>query len=340
MRVEKVDVSEPLLAIDDLSTVFDTEDGPIVAVDGLSLAVAPGEIAGLVGESGCGKSLTALSVMGLLPPPGRVAAGRILFQGRDLLELPPKSMRSLRGREISMIFQEPMTSLNPVFTVGRQIAEEIIAHQDASRADAWQRAVAMLAKVGIPEPKARARTYPHQLSGGMRQRVMIAMALALDPQLLIADEPTTALDVTIQAQILELMRHLQRETGAAVLLITHNLAVVAQTCSRVMVMYTGRLVEDAPVDELFDRPLHPYTQGLLACLPARSPRPGQVLPTIGGIVPALGHLPAGCAFSDRCPQAFEPCRQAEPALKEVAPGHAVRCFLHHDAVRRQRSIAA
>ncbi|MCF8034444.1 MAG: ABC transporter ATP-binding protein [Desulfarculaceae bacterium] len=333
-------MGDPLLSIDGLSTVFDSEDGPIVAVDGLSLAVAPGEIAGLVGESGCGKSLTALSVMGLLPPHGRVAAGRILFEGTDLLTLSSKRMRALRGEDISMIFQEPMTSLNPVFTVGRQIAEEIVTYREGSRAEAWQRAIAMLDKVGIPEPKARAKAYPHQLSGGMRQRVMIAMALALDPKLLIADEPTTALDVTIQAQILELMRHLQSETGAAVLLITHNLAVVAQTCSRVMVMYTGRLVEDAAVDELFDHPLHPYTQGLLACLPARAPRPGQKLPTIGGIVPALGHLPRGCAFSDRCPQAFEPCRQAEPALVEVEPGHSVRCYLHHDQARPERRIAA
>ncbi len=332
-------MSEPLLHIDGLSTVFDLEGGAVTAVDGLSLAVAPGEIAGLVGESGCGKSLTALSIMGLLPPPGRVAGGRILFEGRDLLSLSPRQMRGLRGREISMIFQEPMTSLNPVFTVGRQIAEEITAHEPVSRAAAWQRAVEMLDKVGIPEPAARARAYPHQLSGGMRQRVMIAMALALDPKLLIADEPTTALDVTIQAQILQLMRDLQQETGAAVLLITHNLAVVAQTCSRVMVMYTGRLVEDAPVEELFDHPLHPYTRGLLACLPARAPRPGQKLPTIGGIVPPLGSLPPGCAFSNRCPDAFEPCTQAEPALVEAAPGHAVRCYLHHQ-VRRDRRQAA
>ena len=333
-------MSEALLAIQDLSTVFDSRDGAITAVDGLSLSVGQGEIAGLVGESGCGKSLTALSIMGLLPPPGRVSQGRILFQGEDLLTLPPRRMRALRGREISMVFQEPMTSLNPVFTVGRQIAEEITAHHALPRSEAWQRAVDMLAKVGIPEPVSRAKAYPHQLSGGMRQRVMIAMALALDPQLLIADEPTTALDVTIQAQILELMRHLQQETGAAVLLITHNLAVVAQTCSRVMVMYTGRLVENASVDELFDHPLHPYTQGLLACLPARAPRPGQELPTIGGIVPALGNLPPGCAFSDRCPQAFDLCRQAEPALKEVAPGHAVRCYLHHDQARQPRRQAA
>ncbi|MCB2190717.1 MAG: ABC transporter ATP-binding protein [Deltaproteobacteria bacterium] len=333
-------MSPPLLSIDDLTTVFDSEAEPIVAVDGLSLTVAPGEIAGLVGESGCGKSLTALSVMGLLPPPGRVAGGRILFQEHDLLNMSQAQMRRLRGEQISMIFQEPMTSLNPVFTVGRQIAEEITVHEDISKRAAWQRAVEMLKKVGIPEPATRARAYPHQLSGGMRQRVMIAMALALDPRLLIADEPTTALDVTIQAQILTLMRHLQGETGAAVLLITHNLAVVAQTCSRVMVMYTGRLVEDAPVDELFDHPLHPYTRGLLACLPARSPRPGQKLPTIGGIVPPLGNLPQGCAFSDRCPEAFEPCRQAEPALKEVAPGHSVRCYLHHDQARKPRRLAA
>ncbi|RJX35938.1 MAG: ABC transporter ATP-binding protein [Desulfarculus sp.] len=331
---------QPLLEIQDLVTVFDTDDGVLAAVDGLDLFVEAGEILGLVGESGCGKSLTALSIMGLLPPPGRVAAGRVLFEGRDLLQATASEMRDLRGQAISMIFQEPMTSLNPVFTVGRQVAEEITAHLQTTNREAWQRAVEMLERVGIPDPKGRANSYPHQLSGGMRQRVMIAMALALNPQLLIADEPTTALDVTIQAQILGLMRRLKEETDTAILLITHNLAVVAQMCRRVAVMYTGRLVESATVEELFDHPLHPYTQGLLSCLPSRSPRPGQRLPTIGGIVPPLGALPPGCAFSDRCPRRFAPCGQAEPALVEVAPGHWVRCYLHHDQARERPRMAA
>ena len=327
-------MTQPLLRIDDLTTVFDSEAGPIVAVDGLSLSVAPGEIAGLVGESGCGKSLTALSVMGLLSPPGRVAMGRILFQDRDLLTLSQAQMRTLRGREISMIFQEPMTSLNPVFTVGRQIAEEITVHEEVSKRAAWKRAVQMLHKVGIPEAETRAKAFPHQLSGGMRQRVMIAMALAMDPHLLFADEPTTALDVTIQAQILSLLNKLQSETGAAVLLITHNLAVVAQMAETVAVMYAGRLVEEAPVGELFKLALHPYTQGLMACLPYRAPR-GKPLSTIGGVVPPLGELPPGCAFSNRCPRAFEPCHRAEPALVEVSPGRRVRCYLHHSRQRRE-----
>ncbi len=333
-------MAAPLLDIQDLVTVFDLDEGPLTAVDGLDLSLAPGEILGLVGESGCGKSLTALSVMGLLPPPGRVAAGRVLFDGQDLLQAPAREMRSLRGRELSMVFQEPMTSLNPVFTVGRQIAEEITAHGQAPAKEAWQKAVEMLSRVGIPDPARRAKSYPHQLSGGMRQRVMIAMALALDPRLLIADEPTTALDVTIQAQILGLMRRLKEEMGTAILLITHNLAVVAQMCKQVAVMYTGRLVESAPVDELFDKPLHPYTQGLLSCLPSRALHPGQRLPTIGGIVPALGHLPPGCAFSDRCPHRFAPCTEAEPALVEVAPGHQVRCYLHHEQARTRQRRAA
>jgi peptide/nickel transport system ATP-binding protein len=333
-------LAAPLLDIQDLVTVFDLDQGPLTAVDGLDLSLEAGEILGLVGESGCGKSLTALSVMGLLPPPGRVAAGRVFFDGQDLLKASAKEIRSLRGKEISMVFQEPMTSLNPVFTVGRQIAEEVTAHEKASAKEAWQKAVHMLDRVGIPDPAHRAKSYPHQLSGGMRQRVMIAMALTLDPRLLIADEPTTALDVTIQAQILGLMRKLRQEMGTSILLITHNLAVVAQMCSRVAVMYTGRLVESAPVDDLFDKPLHPYTQGLLSCLPSRAPQPGQRLPTIGGIVPALGDLPPGCAFSDRCPKSFAPCNQAEPALVEVAPGHKVRCYLHHDQARQARRRAA
>ncbi len=331
---------QALLHIQDLVTVFPGDQGEVPVVDGLDLVLAEGEVLGLVGESGCGKSMTALSILGLVPRPGRVAGGGIVFQGRDLLGLDGSSLRRIRGREIGMIFQEPMTSLNPVFTIGRQIAEALQAHQSLGRRRAWQRAVEALERVGIPDPERRARSYPHQLSGGMRQRAMIAMALILNPRLLIADEPTTALDVTIQAQILGLMSRLRRETGAAVLLISHNLAVVAQMADRVGVMYTGRMVEQAPVGELYRYPLHPYTQGLLACLPSRAPRPGARLPTIPGVVPAMDQLPPGCAFSDRCPQASAPCRRAEPALVEVAPGHAVRCFLHHQVARRNRSRAA
>jgi oligopeptide/dipeptide ABC transporter ATP-binding protein len=328
-------MAEPLLDIRGLVTVFPGGQGEWAAVDGLNLAVLPGEMVGLVGESGCGKSLTALSILRLVPPPGRVVGGRILFQGEDLLTASEARLRQVRGAEISLIFQEPMTSLNPVFTVGRQVAELILAHRRVSRQEAWEQAVEMLARVGIPEPARRARAYPHQLSGGLRQRVMIAMALALGPRLVMADEPTTALDVTIQAQILGLMRRLQEESGAAVLLISHDLAVVAQMAERVAVMYTGRLVEEALVTELFDSPLHPYTRGLLACLPSRARRRGERLPTIPGVVPPLDALPPGCTFSDRCPEVHERCRQEEPALVEVAPGHRVRCFLHH-AQARQR----
>jgi len=330
-------MSDALLDIRELAVTFPGESGPVAAVDGLDLAVGPGEVAGLVGESGCGKSLTALSVLGLVPQPGKVAAGSIRFQGDELVGAAEARLRRLRGAEVAMVFQEPMTSLNPVFTVGRQVAELIRAHGDVSRGEAWRRAVEELERVGVPEAARRARSYPHQLSGGLRQRVMIAMALALGPPLVMADEPTTALDVTIQAQILGLMRRRQEESGAAFLLISHNLAVVAQMAGRVAVMYTGRLVEEAPVAEVFAEPLHPYTQGLLACLPARSPAHGARLATIPGAVPSPEALPTGCAFSDRCPQRFEPCGQAEPALASVAPGRRVRCFLHHRQERRRRA---
>ena len=329
-------MAPPLLDIQDLVTAFPGENAPLRAVDGLELSVDRGEILGLVGESGCGKSMTALSVLGLVPPPGWVASGRVMLEDRDLTTLKPAEMRAIRGAAIAMIFQEPMTSLNPVFTVGRQITEGLMAHGVGSRAEAREQAAQALARVGISEAKARLKAYPHQLSGGMRQRVMIAMALAMNPRLIIADEPTTALDVTIQAQILNLMRNLQQDTGASILLITHNLGVVAEMASRVGVMYTGRLVEESPVGELFDQPLHPYTRGLMACLPARAAHRRQKLTTIGGTVPPLDRLPAGCTFSDRCPEAFEACRRAEPALKEVAPGHKVRCFLHHNQERRRR----
>jgi len=333
-------LAENLLDIQGLVTVFPGEEGELVALDGLDLTVLSGEILGLVGESGCGKSLTALSVLGLVPPPGKVRAGRVMFDGEDLLSAPEERLREMRGAAIGMIFQEPMTSLNPVFTVGRQVAEAITAHQNVPPHQAWEQAVAALGRVGIPDPARRAQSFPHQLSGGMRQRVMIAMAMILNPRLLIADEPTTALDVTIQAQILGLMLELQKQSGAAVLLITHNLAVVAQTADRVAVMYTGRLVEEAKVADIFAQPLHPYTMGLLACLPSRSTQPSVHLPTIPGLVPALNELPVGCAFSDRCPQAFAPCREAEPALAEVAPGRRVRCFLHHQKPRQNRKRAA
>lgn len=333
-------MGQELLDIQGLTTVFPGEDGDLVALDGLDLTVLNGEILGLVGESGCGKSLTALSVLGLVPPPGKVIGGRVLFKGQDLLKAPEDRLREIRGAEIGMIFQEPMTSLNPVFTVGRQVAEAISAHQDIPGHKAWDQAVQALNRVGIPDPARRAHSYPHQLSGGMRQRVMIAMAMILNPRLLIADEPTTALDVTIQAQILGLMLKLQKETGAAVLLITHNLAVVAQIADRVAVMYTGRLVEESPVSGIFAEPLHPYTQGLLACLPSRAGQIAAHLPTIPGLVPPLNELPKGCAFSDRCPRVFGPCRQNEPALVEVAPGRLVRCFLHHNKSRQNRKQAA
>ncbi len=333
-------MSDPLLDIQDLLTVFPGARGEVAAVDGLDLRVMPGEVLGLVGESGCGKSVTALSVLGLVPPPGRVKAGRVIFDGQDILDIEPARLRALRGSSISMVFQEPMTSLNPVFSVGSQVAEMVLAHRQVSPQAAWDMAVEMFQQVGIPEPAKRASAYPHQLSGGLRQRVMIAMALALSPRLVMADEPTTALDVTIQAQILHLMQQLQQKSGVSILLITHNLAVVAQMAGRVAVMYTGRQVEDAPVGELFQEPLHPYTRGLLACLPSRAAARGQHLPTIAGIVPPLDALPPGCTFSDRCPERFAPCQEAEPALVEVAPGHRVRCYLHHGQARASRRAAA
>ena len=330
---------EPLLDIQGLITEFTGPGEPLVAIDGLDLSLNRGEVLGLVGESGCGKSLTALSVLGLLPPPGRVRAGRVLFKGEDLLTAPAERLQKIRGAEIGMVFQEPMTSLNPVFTVGRQIAEMALAHGETDKHRAWELAIEMLAKVGIPEPGKRAEAFPHELSGGMRQRVMIAMALSLNPALVIADEPTTALDVTIQAQILKLMDDMRIDSGAAFLLITHNLAVVAQHTEKVAVMYTGRLVEKSPVLELFDYPLHPYTKGLMACLPDKA-GPKTELKTIPGTVPPLDALPTGCAFSDRCPKAMDICRRAEPALAEVRPGHLVRCFLHHDILRQREKRAA
>ena len=313
-----------LLAVEGLRTQFATSGGTVRAVDGLSFAIERGEVLGLVGESGCGKSVTSLSIMRLVPPPGRVTAGRILLDGDDLLDKDAEAMRRVRGARIAMVFQEPMTSLNPVFSIGDQIAAAVRAHEGGGRRAAWERAVEMLDRVQVPSPRERARDYPHQLSGGLRQRAMIAMALAPGPQLLIADEPTTALDVTIQAQILDLLRRLQAERGMAVLLITHDLGVVAELCHRVAIIYAGRIVEMAPVTKIFEEPLHPYTRGLLRCLPHPS-RFGQPLSSIEGAPPDLRQEGAGCRFAPRCLLALESCRRDEPRLAERRPGHFVAC---------------
>ena len=326
-------MSAALLRIDGLKTRFNTDDGPLLAVDDVSFDILPGETVGVVGESGCGKSVTALSVMRLVPdPPGRIVGGRVEFLGEDLLKLPEPRMRDIRGNKIGMIFQEPMTSLNPVFTVGDQIGEAIRLHQGVDRKVARDRAIEMLHLVGIPAPESRVDNFPHQMSGGMRQRVMIAMALACDPQLLIADEPTTALDVTIQAQILDLLRRLQRERQMSVLLITHDLGVVAETCDRVVVMYAGKVIERANVKDLFAKPHHPYTAGLLRSVPSFSTAgTGEArslerprLQTIPGMVPALTHLPGGCRFRDRCDRAPPACAEREPPLVSIGPAAAAR----------------
>ena len=324
--------NNPLLQIKGLKTWFHTEAGTAKAVDGVSFDIMPGEVVGLVGESGSGKSVTALSILRLIPdPPGKIVEGSILFKGQDLLKLSWEDIRAIRGREISMIFQEPMTSLNPVFTIGMQIMEVVLHHEKISKKDAFDRCVEMLKLVGIPDPASRMHDYPHQYSGGMRQRVMIAMALACNPSLLIADEPTTALDVTIQAQILELMLKIKDERkDAAILLITHNLAVVAETCHRVIVMYGGKIQEIAPVHELFRNPLHPYTQGLLASLPTVDGEKQKRLRTIPGNVPSIMDLPVGCKFVTRCPVKVDRCAITEPELIEVSPGHWARCFLVGD----------
>ena len=322
----------PLLQIKELRTYFHTEAGTAKAVDGVSFDILPGEVMGLVGESGSGKSVTALSILRLIPdPPGRIVGGSILYKGKDLLKLSWDEMHQIRGNEISMIFQEPMTSLNPVFTIGYQVMEVIFSHENVSKQQAFERSVQLLTLVGIPDAASRMNDYPHQYSGGMRQRVMIAMALACNPSLLIADEPTTALDVTIQAQILELMLKIKDERkDAAILLITHNLAVVAETCHRVVVMYGGKIQEIATVHELFKNPLHPYTQGLLASLPSVDGEKQKRLRTIPGNVPSILDLPAGCKFVTRCPVRLDRCAVAEPELLEVSPGHWVRCFLVGD----------
>jgi oligopeptide/dipeptide ABC transporter ATP-binding protein len=320
----------PLLSIRGLRTWFYTESGVAKAVDGVDLEIRKGEVLGLVGESGSGKSVTALSVLRLIPdPPGKIVGGEILFNGRNLLALPWDQIRAMRGRDISMVFQEPMTSLNPVFTIGMQVMEVILAHEACTREEARRRAIDMLTEVGIPNPETRMTQYPHNLSGGQRQRVMIAIALALNPSLLIADEPTTALDVTIQAQILDLMLELKsRRADASILLITHNLAVVAETCDRVAVMYGGKIQEVATVSELFRHPLHPYTRGLLGSIPSVDGPKAKRLTVIPGTVPDIHNLPVGCKFVTRCPNRFEPCPDIEPPLIEEAPGHWVRCHLY------------
>jgi oligopeptide/dipeptide ABC transporter ATP-binding protein len=329
-----MDNSKPLLEVKGLKTYFYTEDGIVRAVDGVNFEVYPGEVLGLVGESGCGKSVTSLSIMRLISKPGRVDEGQILLDGENLLNLPEDEMTKVRGNRISMIFQQPQTALNPVFRVGDQLSEVLSVHQDLGKEAGRKRAVALLKMVGVPDPERRVDAYPHELSGGMAQRVMIAMALACVPELLIADEPTTALDVTIQAQILDLMRDLRRDMGTSVILITHDLGVVAEMAERVAVMYAGEIVEQAEVNPLFDEPLHPYTQGLIGSIPVL----GEIkerLDVIPGSVPNLVNLPPGCRFAPRCQArlkyACTICAEVKPELEEVKPGHYVRCWLYQDA---------
>ena len=315
-----------LLEVSNLTTVFDTPRGPVAAVDDVSFAIEAGETLGLVGESGSGKSVTALSIIRLVQPPGRLAGGRIVFNGQDLLTLDEKAMRSVRGAGIALIFQEPMTALNPVFRVGDQIAETLLVHGRANRREAKAKAIELLRAVRIPDPASRVNDYPHQLSGGMRQRVLIAISLACQPSLVIADEPTTALDVTIQAEILDLLREMKRAMNLSLLLITHDLGVIAETADRVAVMYAGRIVEMAPVRAIFRNPAHPYTRGLLASMPGGSP--GQRLRAIDGSVPLLGSLPPGCSFNPRCPDRFEPCTAAPPTDYPAGREQTAKCSLH------------
>jgi oligopeptide/dipeptide ABC transporter ATP-binding protein len=322
-----------ILEVRDLKTYFFTEEGVVKAVDGVDFNVRSGEVLGLVGESGCGKSVTSFSILRLVGPPGKVVDGEIWFDGKNLLKLPENDMVEMRGNRISMIFQQPQTSLNPVFTVGDQVAEVLQIHQSLDKKQAWERAVELLRLVGIPDSEKKAKSYPHEMSGGQAQRVMIAMALALNPQLLIADEPTTALDVTIQAQILDLMRDLRERLGTSVILITHDLGVIAEMADRVAVMYAGRIVEQAEVETLFDKPLHPYTQGLIGSIPILG-KVTERLDVIPGSVPNLINLPVGCRFAARCRARVEYqlkiCTEVEPGLEEVEPGHSVRCWLYSD----------
>jgi oligopeptide/dipeptide ABC transporter ATP-binding protein len=328
-------MTEPLLSVRDLRTTFPTPAGPARAVDGVSFDIAPRETLGLVGESGCGKSVTSLSILRLIQAPGRIEAGsRIAFEGQELLALDERRMRAIRGARIAMIFQEPGAALNPVFTVGDQIAEVARVHTDVSRREAWRRAVEMMRLTGISDPDQRAKQYPHELSGGMRQRVMIAMALMMSPALLIADEPTTALDVTIQAQILELLRELQERVGMSILLITHDLGVIAESASRVLVMYAGEIVEEAPVQTLFDAPHHPYTEGLLAAVP-RLGEARDRLAVIPGTVPSAAAWPTGCRFRERCPYAWDRCAAEHPPLYTIGEGQWSRCHLAEEPGRRE-----
>jgi oligopeptide/dipeptide ABC transporter ATP-binding protein len=322
----------PLLEVERLRTVFYTSDGLVPAVDGISFEVEKGRTLGIVGESGCGKSVTSLSVMRLIAAPGRIESGSITFDGQDLLKLPEEEMRQIRGKSIAMIFQEPMTSLNPVFTIGEQIAEAVRIHEHADEAAAKARSIEMLERVGVPLARQRYDAYPHELSGGMRQRVMIAMALSCDPALLIADEPTTALDVTIQAQILDLLRKLKSEQGCALMLITHDLGVIAEMADDVVVMYAGEIVESAPVNTLFEHPAHPYTRGLLSSIPQLSTTKDSRLNVIRGSVPNPLFYPAGCRFEPRCPYAMPVCRERQPPLVAIDLEREVRCFLYDEVV--------
>ncbi len=326
-------IGDTVLAVEGLETVFYTRAGMVRAVDRVSFSLRAGETLAVVGESGCGKSMTALSIMRLIPdPPGRIVGGKVVLDGTDLLQLSEPEMRKMRGNRVSMIFQEPMTSLNPVLTVGRQISQALMMHQGMSRAAAMERAIEMLRLVKVPEPAQRVKEYPHQLSGGMRQRVMIAMALSCNPRVLVADEPTTALDVTIQAQILDLILELQKKLGTAVILITHDLAVVAETAQRVIVMYAGRKVEEATVEELFTHPRHPYTRGLMASIPrlglmrSQAAQTGGRLQEIPGMVPPLFDLPEGCAYAPRCERADDHCRAEYPPYEEKRPAHWTACW--------------
>jgi oligopeptide/dipeptide ABC transporter ATP-binding protein len=327
-------MSEPLLSVEDLRTYFHGAGAVAKSVDGVSFVVNAGETVGIVGESGCGKSVTALSILRLIQPPGRIESGsRILFEGKDLVSLDDSGMREIRGNRISMIFQEPMSALNPVFTVGDQVAEVARVHGNGSRRDAWNRAVEMLTLTGIPSPEDRAKQYPHQLSGGMRQRVLIAMALMMNPALVIADEPTTALDVTIQAQILELLVDLQKRLGTSILMITHDLGVIAETATRVLVMYGGEIVEEASVRTLFDAAHHPYTEGLMNAMPQIT-ESRERLNVIPGTVPPPTAWPSGCRFRDRCPYSWEKCEREHPPLYQISEGHTSRCHLAVEPERR------
>ncbi|MGF7015205.1 ABC transporter ATP-binding protein [Ornithinibacillus bavariensis] len=322
---------KPLLEVKNLHTHFFTKTGVVRAVDGVNFDVKPGETLGIVGESGSGKSITAMSILGLIPsPPGRIVDGEILFKGEDLLKKSENQMRQIRGKEISMVFQDPMTSLNPVFSVEKQMVETVLAHEKVTKKQARERAIELLNLVGIPDPSKRVKNYPHEFSGGMRQRVMIAMALACNPSLLIADEPTTALDVTIQAQILELFKKMQKELDMAIIMITHDLGVVAEVCDRVLVMYAGKPAEFTDTKKLFDQGKHPYTLGLMNSIPKISPNKEKLIP-ITGLPPNLGDLPKGCSFAPRCKHVMDSCLSIDPTLQEIDENHFVRCLLYEES---------